>query len=144
MSLKRKQSQEAKNKQVSEDDSGIDKADQIEELGTVELIRIVPSIKSSGVSMRSCNTLNLYARPGPIENHTLLQKKNCMLLKPNLIEHHDYVALPAQIWRHIYAWYSSDWSIVRFLRKDSGIGVILDLYPNELPLESRCETANSS
>lgn len=62
-----------------------------------------------------------------------------MLLKPNLIEHHDYVALPADIWRHIYAWYSADWSIVRFLRKDSGMGVILDLYPNE-GLEPRVET----
>ena len=142
MSLKRKQSKEAKRTPVSELEE--EKTDTLEEIGTVELIRIVPSIKNSGVSMRSSNTLNLYARPGPIENHTLLQKKNCMLLKPNLIEHHDYVALPAQIWRHIYAWYSSDWSIVRFLRKDSGIGVILDLYPNELPIESRTETAQSN
>ena len=93
MSLKRKQSQEAKRTPVSEQEE--EKTDTLEEIGTVELIRIVPSIKNSGVSMRSSNTLNLYARPGPIENHTLLQKKNCMLLKPNLIEHHDYVALPA-------------------------------------------------
>ena len=51
------------------------------------------------------------------------------MLKNNLIEHHNYVALPPELWKHIYAWYSADWSIVRFLRRDSAQGVILDLYP---------------
>lgn len=93
------------------------------------LARVVPSIKNSGVTMRTSNNLNLYARPGIVENHDLLQKRNCLLLKNNLIEHHNFVALPTEIWKHIYAWYSADWSIVRFLRKDSAQGVILDLYP---------------
>ena len=92
--------------------------------------RVIPSIKNTGATMRSTNTLNLYQRPGTIENQSLLQKQNCMLLKPNLIEHHDFVALPFSIWKYIFAWYSCDWSIVRFLRKDSAQGVILDLYPN--------------
>ena len=93
------------------------------------LARVIPSIKNSGVTMRTSNNLNLYARPGPVENHDLLQKRNCLLLKNNLIEHHNYVALPPLIWKHIYSWYSADWSIVRFLRRDSAQGVILDLYP---------------
>ena len=46
-----------------------------------------------------------------------------------MIEHHNFVALPTDIWRHIYAWYSADWSIVRFLRRDTAQGVMLDLYP---------------
>ena len=84
---------------------------------TVE--RTIPSIKNTGATMRTSNTLNLYARPGMIENNSLLQKSNCVLLKPNLIEHHDFIALPMAIWKYIYAWYSCDWSIVRFLQKDS-------------------------
>ena len=95
----------------------------------ISLARVVPSIKNSGVTMRTSNNLNLYSRPGPVENHDLLQKRNCLHLKNNLIEHHNYVALPPEIWKHIYSWYSADWSIVRFLRRDSAQGVILDLYP---------------
>jgi len=90
--------------------------------------------------MRTSNNLNLYARPGPIENHSLLQQRNCLQLKSNLIEHHNYVALPADIWKHIYAWYSADWSIVRFLRRDTTQGVILELYSNQE--SERFETQN--
>ena len=143
MSLKRMQSQETKCRlgvgEADEPASGRDSQEPAGEQADVAIARILPSLKASGATMRSSNTLNLYARPGPVENHHLLQKRNCMLLQPNLIEHHDYVALPADIWRHIYAWYSADWSIVRFLRKDSGVGVILDLYPFEGP-EPRIET----
>ena len=110
------------------EDSDVDETKQGEE--AVSLTQMVPLIKNLGVTMRTSNNLNLYSRPGPIENHDLLQKRNCLLLKNNLIEHHDYVALPSEIWKHIYQWYSSDWSIVRYLRKDSAQGVILDLNPN--------------
>ena len=82
--------------------------------------------------MRTSNTLNLYQRPGPIENQSLLQEKNSMLLKGDLIEHHDFVALPGSIWKRLFAWYSADWSIMRMLREDSSHGVILDLYPLSL------------
>ena len=98
--------------------------------GVAPLARIVPSTKATGVTIRASNNLNLYAKPGPIENYDLLLKRNCLQLKSNLFEHHNYVALPPDIWRHIYAWYSADWSIVRFLRRDNAQGVILDLYPH--------------
>jgi len=40
--------------------------------GCMNLARVVPSIKNSGVTMRTSNNLNLYSRPGPVENHDLL------------------------------------------------------------------------
>ena len=57
-----------------------------------------------------------------------------MLLKANLIEHHDFEALPAEVWRFALAWYQADWRIVRFLRRDVAAAnstVYLDLLPNE-------------
>jgi hypothetical protein len=87
----------------------------------------------------------LYAKPGLIENESLLISGNYFLLKPNLMEHHDYVALPQSVWQRVFAWYSSDWSIVRLLKKDiySNGELFLDLYPSqydvkELDLE-QCE-----
>jgi len=64
-----------------------------------------------------------------------------MLLKPNLMEHHDYEALPVGLWRHLYSWYSADWSIVRFLRRDTTQGVFLDLYPEE-GIDPRYDTSS--
>lgn len=56
-----------------------------------------------------------------------------MLLKGDLIEHHDFVALAGPIWKRLFAWYSADWSIMRMLREDSSHkGVLLDLYPLSL------------
>lgn len=55
-----------------------------------------------------------------------------MHLKENLIEHFDFEAISTQVWRHLYAWYSSDWCILRYLRLDSSNkpnGVMIDLYP---------------
>ena len=65
-----------------------------------------------------------------------------MLLKGDLIEHHDFVALPGSIWKRLFAWYSADWSIMRMLREDSSHGVILDLYPLSLggPISTNNET----
>ena len=34
--------------------------------------RVIPSIKNTGATMRTSNTLNLYTRPGMIENNSLL------------------------------------------------------------------------
>ena len=116
------------------------KREEYENRDAPSLARVVPSIKNSGVTMRTSVNLNLYARPGPIENHDLLQKRNCLLLKNNLIEHHNFVALPPLIWKHIYSWYDADWLIVRFLRRDSAQGVILDLYP--MHYEERNETVH--
>ena len=69
-------------------------------------------------------------------NERLLQRSNCLILKANLIEHHDYVALPYNMWRYMLSWYSCDWSIVRYLRQDPVNGVFLDLYPKVLTLNS--------
>jgi hypothetical protein len=78
----------------------------------------------------------LYAKPSAVENASLLIKGNSMCLKPNLMEHHDYVGLPQEVWRHITAWYSADWTIVRFLKKDRlSQDVFLDLYPSEVSLK---------
>ena len=76
MSLKRMQSQETKSRQgIGEKDAesaGRDTPDHGDEQVTIAIARIVPSLKASGATMRSSNTLNLYARPGPIENQQLL------------------------------------------------------------------------
>jgi hypothetical protein len=48
------------------------------------------------------------------------------------MEHHDYVALPQEVWRYINAWYTTDWTIIRHLRRDKvNNKVVLDLYPGE-------------
>ena len=75
---------------------------------------------------------NMYQRPSMIDNASLLLDNNCMILKPNLIEHHDYEALPQEVWKYILAWYSADWRIVRFLRRDAHQRTFLDLHPNEV------------
>jgi len=73
-----------------------------------------------------------YTKPGSIENQQLLVKGNSMCLKPNLMENHDYVGLPQDAWRYIVAWYTTDWTIVRHLRRDIvNNEIVLDLYPGE-------------
>jgi hypothetical protein len=73
----------------------------------------------------------MYQRPSIIDNAGLLLDDNCMILKPNLIEHHDYEALPQEVWKYILAWYSADWRIVRFLRRDAQQKTFLDLHPTD-------------
>ena len=41
-----------------------------------------------------------------------------MLLKDNLVEHFDFIAVSAEVWRLLYSWYSSDWCVARLLKKD--------------------------
>lgn len=52
-------------------------------------------------------------------------------LKDNLIEHFDFVAVSAEVWKHMYSWYSSDWTVVRFVKRDrtNKKSYYLDLYP---------------
>lgn len=54
-----------------------------------------------------------------------------MHLKDNIIEHFDYEAVTLMVWKHLYSWYSADWCILRFIRRDkaNNYGLILDLYP---------------
>lgn len=80
--------------------------------------------------------INPYKRPGQIENSNLLQKKNKMYIKDDLIEHFDYEGVSDEVWKYLYAWYSSDWVIVRYTRKDRGNAdqVYIDLYPEKKSL----------
>ena len=54
-----------------------------------------------------------------------------MNLKENIIEHFDFEAVSPSVWRYVYSWYSSDWCIMRFVKRDkvNTFGVILELYP---------------
>ena len=56
-----------------------------------------------------------------------------MHLKSNIIEHFDFEAVTPSVWRYIYSWYSSDWCIMRYLKRDkvNQYGVILELYPEK-------------
>jgi hypothetical protein len=68
----------------------------------------------------TASTQQLYMRPGPIENKSLLAKGNFIKLTPNLMEHYDYEAVSYDVWKYLYAWYSADWSIARFLKAYQG------------------------
>lgn len=54
-----------------------------------------------------------------------------MNLKDTIIEHYDFEAVSALVWKHLYSWYSADWCIMRYLRRDrvNKRGLVLDLYP---------------
>ena len=63
----------------------------------------------------------------------LLKDGKSVQLKANLIEHFDYEVVSADVWRHIYSWYSADWCIFRVLKKDkvNKYKIYLDLYPGK-------------
>ena len=57
------------------------------------------------------------------------------------MEYHDYIGLPQDVWRYIVAWYQTDWTIIRHLKRDVAANeVVLDLYPGEK--QSRDTTQN--
>ena len=70
--------------------------------------------------------INIYCRP-------LLKEGKNTELKDNLIEHFDFVVVSCEVWKHLYSWYSSDWTIVRFVRRDktNKKSYFLDLYPEK-------------
>ena len=72
-----------------------------------------------------------YRRPGKIVNRGLVLANMSMYLKPNLVEHHEFEAVSAAVWKHLYSWYTADMSIVRNVRKDRSNRnrTFLDLYP---------------
>lgn len=49
-----------------------------------------------------------YRYPGMIVNQNLLRGKDSGCLKQSLIEHHDFEAVSAEIWKYLYSWYSCD------------------------------------
>lgn len=75
-----------------------------------------------------------YEKPGIISNKDLMVEEGPMkgqTLKPELVEHFDFVVVSCEIWKHLYAWYSADQPIVRFLKRDqfNKKSYFLDLYP---------------
>ena len=48
------------------------------------------------------------------------------------MEHFDFIAVSAEVWMHLYSWYSSDWTVARFMKRDRANkkSYYLDLYPN--------------
>ena len=61
----------------------------------------------------------------------MLGKRIC--LKENILEHHNYEALPKSIFRYLKKWYGVDYEIVRFLKKDpiDDKKLYLELYPEK-------------
>jgi len=64
-----------------------------------------------------------------------------MNLKDNIIEHFDYEAVGSAVWKHLYSWYSADWCIMRYLKRDKVTrkGLMLDLYPENSAYSSFVE-----
>jgi hypothetical protein len=81
---------------------------------------------------RSFNSF--YQKPGKITNDELLKKGMSIFLKDNLVEHHDFVVVSPEVWKYLQSWYSSDWSIARYLKREKlgggKKGWVLDLYPD--------------
>jgi len=77
-----------------------------------------------------------------------MKESNSSELKDNLIEHFDFVVVSCEIWKHLYSWYSADWTVVRFMRRDrtNKRAFFLDLYPekskliNEIDDNDICES----
>lgn len=84
-----------------------------------------------------------YKKPGIIRNQPLLadptyfqsmiNKNNFISLKPNLIEHHDYVLVPADIWAFFKSWYDYDFVLLRYIKRDqmNQDKLYLELYPEK-------------
>ena len=54
-------------------------------------------------------------------------------IKDDLVEHFDFMAVSCEVWKHLYSWYSADWTIMRFLKRDktNKKAYYLDLYPEK-------------
>ena len=62
---------------------------------------------------------------------TLIGKR--LILKENLLEHHDYEAVSKNVFRYLKKWYGVDYEIVRFLKRDplDDKKLCLELYPEK-------------
>eukprot|EP00347_Sterkiella_histriomuscorum_P012056 403370057 len=72
------------------------------------------------------DTQQQYKRPGIILNNGLLMNNQSLALRDNLIEKFDYIAVPSQVWKYLYSWFSTDWCISRRLIKDSIAGSFIE------------------
>lgn len=54
------------------------------------------------------------------------------MLKKDLVEHYDFEAVSAEIWKYLSSWYQYDIAIPRFLAYDLRTdSTFLELYPGE-------------
>ena len=83
---------------------------------------------------------SFYSKPGPITNKDLLEEGNLAKsacgdsgkLKKNMVLHFDFVYVDKETWQHLYSWYSADYTVFKYLKKDATSDrVFLDLYPEE-------------
>ena len=76
-----------------------------------------------------------YKKPDTIKNGDLLVEggEKGIVLKDNLNMNYDFVAVSGETWKHLYAWYSADFSICRFMKRDKFNKRLmeLDLYPKQ-------------
>lgn len=56
-----------------------------------------------------------------------------MHLKENIIERFDFEVVSPEVWKHLYSWYSADWCIMRYIKRDkvNKQVMVLDLYPDK-------------
>lgn len=85
--------------------------------------------------------MELYPRPGPINNRELLRQEAIsdlanfnpeLELKENLLEHHDYIGVNKKVYDVLANWYGADFEICRVLRPDpfQQDKTYLELYPS--------------
>ena len=78
--------------------------------------------------------MHLEKRPSELSVATLLQQTGPFAgdLRQDLIEHHDYEAVPPEVWRYLTKWYgfaSEQQAIMRMITFDRAIGKFyVDLY----------------
>ena len=97
-----------------------------------------------------------YKKPGKIRNQPLLSNSNryqstlvntnYISLKPNLIEHHDYVLVPADVWAYFKSWYDFDFALLRYIKRDqmNHDKLYLELYPEKKLNEGGIKEQTSS
>jgi hypothetical protein len=88
------------------------------------------------IEMKSYNKPGKIINKGLLKNDIILDLGNMsadLELKDNLLEHHDYEALPQKIFDQLSRWYGSDFEIARPLRPDPfrDYKYYLELYPSK-------------
>ncbi|CDW84553.1 ubiquitin carboxyl-terminal hydrolase [Stylonychia lemnae] len=78
----------------------------------------------------------LYQKPQKIDNNELLDhqyKGNIKRLRENLVENYDFLSVSPLIWMHLYSWYSADFQIARYMKRDkfNTNQYTLELYPHQ-------------
>jgi hypothetical protein len=69
-------------------------------------------------------------------------KNMYVMVKDNLIEHFDYVAVTPDVWAFLRAWYDFDFSLLRYIKRDkmNPDKLQLVLYPERKLVDGMNET----